>query len=67
VERKSADDCVSACRFLVVEGKRGKGRGRKTWNECVGDDLKILGLNKELSQDRERWSRAISGKKSNPC
>jgi len=27
VERKNADDWVSACRKLEVEGKRGRGRG----------------------------------------
>ena len=31
LERKSVDDWVSACRGLVVEGTRGRGRSRKTW------------------------------------
>ena len=35
VERKDADDWVSACRKLEVTGERGRGRGRKTWKECV--------------------------------
>ena len=30
VERKHEDDWVSACRNLVVEGNRGRGRGKKT-------------------------------------
>ena len=30
------DDWVSACRGLVVEGTRGRGRSRKTWEQCVG-------------------------------
>jgi len=52
-ERKSSEDCASACRSLKVDGVKGRGRPRKTWNECVGDDLKELGLNKELCKDRE--------------
>ena len=30
LERKSVDDWVFACRRLVVEGARGRGRSRKT-------------------------------------
>ena len=41
------DDWVSACRGLVVEGTRGRGRSRKTWEQCVRDDMKLLGLHPE--------------------
>ena len=44
LERKSVDDWVSACRGLVVERARGRGRSRKTWEQCVRDDMKLLGL-----------------------
>ena len=37
VERKSGDDWVSACRNVVLTG-----RGRKTWRECVKDDMDEL-------------------------
>ena len=47
VERKSGDDWVSACRNVVVAGVRSAGRGRKTWYECVKDDMKVLGLHPE--------------------
>ena len=43
VERKSGDDWVSAC-SNVVAGVRSVGRGRKTWRECVRDDMDELGL-----------------------
>ena len=42
LERKSVDDWVSACRGLVVEGTRGRGRSRKTWEQCIRDDMKLL-------------------------
>ena len=61
VERKENDDWVSACRELQVEGTRPRGRPRKTWNECVADDIKQLGLRREDAQDRTRWSGLISG------
>ena len=35
---------MSACRNVVVAGVRCAGRGRKTWYECVKDDMKELGL-----------------------
>jgi len=42
VERKDKSDWVSACRELQVEGTNGKGKGRKTWNECVKVNMKKL-------------------------
>ena len=52
MERKSGDDWVSACRNVVVAGVRCAGRGRKTWYECVKDDMKVLGymLNGQCSE-----------------
>ena len=42
VERKSGDDWVSACRNVVVAGVRCAVIGRKTWYECVKDDMKDI-------------------------
>ena len=64
VERLNADNWVSACREIQVEGLRGRGRGRKTWNECVMEDMRRLRLKREVAQDRAAWRRAISGKPS---
>jgi len=35
VEKKDSDDCVSARISFEVNGVRDRGRGRKTWVECV--------------------------------
>src|SRR5664279_3107577 len=43
LERKSPDDWVSACKDLEVDGVKRKGRCRKTWGECVRNDLVSLG------------------------
>ena len=42
VEHKSGDEWVSACRNVVVAGVRRAGRGRKTWYECVEDDIRAV-------------------------
>src|SRR3989442_11721644 len=61
VERKEADDWVSKCRNLEVVGGVRKGRPRKTWMECVKEDMKECELKKEDAQDRSVWSRSIVG------
>ena len=65
VERKSEDDWVSACRNVVVAGVRCAGRGRKTWYECMKDDMKALGLHPEWAVFRDMWRGFISGGTSN--
>ena len=50
LERKSVDDWVSSCRRLVVEGTRGQGRSRKTWEQCVKDDIMRQCSNNSLLQ-----------------
>ncbi|XP_065675618.1 uncharacterized protein LOC136091834 [Hydra vulgaris] len=59
VERKDADDWLTACRKLKVSGEKGRGRNRKTWKECVLDDMKKLHLRKEDVQDRVYWRNCI--------
>jgi hypothetical protein len=55
VMRKEDDDCVKACIKMEVEGKIGKGRGRKKWIECAKDDLRRLGLDEKDAEDKELW------------
>src|SRR5437899_2424851 len=62
VERKEADDWVSKWRNFEAEGGvKGKGRGRKTWMECVKEDMKECELKKEDAQNRPLWSRSLVG------
>ena len=61
VERMSAGNWVSACREIEVEGSRGRGRGRKTWQECISEDMRRLGVRREEAQDRAVWRGAILG------
>ena len=32
---------------LLAEGWWWRGQGRKTWEQCVRDDMKLLGLHSE--------------------
>ena len=59
VERKAADDWVSKCTNLEVQGNIRKGRGKKAWMECVATDMRGFGLKKEDAQDRSLWSSKI--------
>ena len=61
LERMNTEDWVSACRVMEVEGRRGCGRGRKTWQECINEDMKVLKVKREDAQDRVTWRRAILG------
>ena len=47
MERKNGDDWMSAGRNVVVTGVICADRGRKTWRECVKDDMDELGLHSE--------------------
>ena len=61
VERKDADDWVSACRNMAVSGERGRGRCRKTWKDCMVDDMRQLRLKQEDAQDRAVWGMVFWG------
>jgi hypothetical protein len=37
VKRKGGDDCVRKCTELVVDGKRPRGRPRRTWSDVLKD------------------------------
>ena len=43
---------MSACRDMEITGARGRGRGRKTWGECVDGDMHLFHLRREWAQDR---------------
>ena len=61
MERKDEGDWVSACRDLSVAGAKGRGKGRKTWKECVVDDMRKMNLRIEDAQDRGLWRSGILG------
>ena len=60
VERMEDDNWVKRCRSLSVEGKRERGRPRKTWEQVVAKDMKEKKLHRTLAQDRVAWRKAIT-------
>jgi len=58
VERKSDDDWIMKCQQLMVEGKAGRGRGRKTRMECVRRDMRELRMSVD---DGQAWNGNIFG------
>ena len=63
LEWNNVDDWVSKSRNIEVEGGRSRGRPRKTWQECINNDMKVKGPSKETAMDRVAWSNCILGKK----
>ena len=59
VQRKDDMDWVKRCTEYEVTGNVGRGRSRKTWKECVENDLKRLNLDPSVAADRESWRRLV--------
>ena len=51
------------CVALQVEGRKGKGRPRKTWRDTVNEDLCTHNLNIDLAEDRDTWRKALRDSK----
>ena len=53
VKRRSMAVPVRRCELIDLSGgKRGRGRPKKSLDEVIGDDLKVVGLSEDLAQDR---------------
>ena len=50
---------INRVRTRHVSGKKGPGRPKKTWEECVKTDLKAWGLTAEMTQDRATWKSSV--------
>ena len=61
VERKEKGDWVSDCRDCKVGERGGRGRRKKSWDECVENDISAFGLNREIAKDRNKWRNVIHG------
>jgi len=53
VKRRSVDAPVRRCeRINIPESKRGRGRPKKSLNEMIREDLKVVGLTEDMTHDR---------------
>ena len=60
MKRRSVNAAVRRCeRINIPEGKRGRGRPKKSLDEVTREDLKIVGLTKDMAQDGRLWWNRI--------
>ena len=50
---------INRVRSRPVPGRKGPGRPKKTWEECVKQDLKVCGLSEAGTQDRLSWRSSV--------
>ena len=43
----------------IPKGKRGRGQPKKSLDEVIREDLKVVGLTEDLAQDRKLWRDRI--------
>ena len=53
VRRRSSTEPVRRVERFQVEGKRGRGRPRRTWEEQIRLDLQELHLSEDMTVDRQ--------------
>ena len=49
------------CMNFKVDDSVSRGRPRKSWLECMNDDMIKFGLKKEMAHDTTVWRLAIHG------
>ena len=59
VERRDEANWVKKCMYMEVEGKKPRGRPRKTWGEVIRKDMLDWGLKLEMAGDRGEWRRRL--------
>ena len=60
VERKDDQQWVKKCMDFKVDGSASRSRPRKSWLECMNDDLQKYGLKKEMAHNRTVWRSGTS-------
>ena len=55
VQRKTFDAPVRRIESIILEGKRSRGRPRRTWEEQIKNDLNDLHLSVDLTKYRSSW------------
>ena len=60
VKRRSLDASVRRCeRINISKGKRGRERSKKSLDEVIREDLKVVGLTENMAQDKKLWRDRI--------
>ena len=57
---------INRVRSRPVPGRKGPGRPKKTWEECVKQDLKVCALSEAGTQDRLSWRSFVKNSRQEP-
>ena len=55
VKRRDENSILRRAMELEVEGRRPVGRGKKTWNKVVEEDMRKLNITEDMAEDRQQW------------
>jgi len=66
VEPKDITGWVKCCIPWEFEGIRQRGCPKKTWWDCVKNDMESLGLSQKDAQSWNKLRRRIKGQPANP-
>ncbi|XP_076957995.1 uncharacterized protein LOC143633616 [Bidens hawaiensis] len=62
VKRRQTTSPVISVENITIEGKRGRGRPKLTWDERIINDLLDMHLSKDMVDDTNYWRRRIKVK-----
>ena len=62
----SSNGEINRVRSRPVPGRKGPGRPKKTWEECMKQDLKVCGLSEAGTQDRLSWRSSVKNSRQEP-
>ena len=60
VHRRGEGEPLSVVRDWQVEGRRPRGRPKKSWSKTVEEDMRLLGIDEALASDRRRWREVVN-------
>ena len=55
VKRRSKNDPITRIQEVEVPSRRSRGRPKKTWHDCVRQDLTDAGNPENLTPNRDEW------------
>ena len=60
IKRRSVPAPVRRCEMIVLPGgKRGRDRPKKSLEEVVREDLRVVGLTDDMTKDKRLWRDRI--------
>ena len=60
IYRRHEDDPLKRIMHIEAPGRRPRGRPKKTWKECLKQDMAAAGVQATAAEDRAAWRAAIN-------